>query len=91
MDIAAPTPAPSPSPQTAVASAAAPQTLMTVPSFAVTPQRAVILAVLAAGAYNRKVIMAKSKHTVSFLALVALLVWNERRGRGEGYCSKCGH
>lgn len=82
---------PAPSPSVEVVAAPKSQALVTLPSFAITPQRAVILALLVAGVYNRKVIMAKRKHSVSFAALIGLLVWNERRGRGEGYCSKCGH
>ena len=79
-------PAPSPAPVAASASTSGP--LLTLPSMDITPQRAVILAILAGGIYQRKVLMSDRKYALSFAALLGVLVYNERRG-AESYCSAC--
>lgn len=82
------TPAPSPSVEP-VSPATASQSLLTIPSMEITAKRAVILALLAAGLYKRKLIMSNRRYTLSFAALVGVLIYNERQS-SEAYCSMCG-
>ena len=83
------TPAPSPSVEP-VSSAAASQSLLTIPSMEITAKRAVILALVAAGLYKRELITSNRRYALSFAALVGVLIYNERQSSSEAYCSMCG-